>query len=122
MSYTDNNPKTILGLKKSPLHLVPPVAIAHTAQAFGDGAAKYGPYNWRDNKVSSSIYVSAAKRHLDSWFDGEDKSSDANVHHLGHAIACLAIILDAEATGNLIDDRPTPGAMARVLADLEIKE
>jgi hypothetical protein len=32
------------------------------------------------------------------------------VHHLGHAMACCAILLDARETGNLADNRPTPGA------------
>jgi hypothetical protein len=119
MGLPDNNPKTALGIKKAPLHLVPPVATALEAMAFADGDRKYGPYNWRENKVSASIYISACKRHLDAWFDGEDKSRDARVHHLAHARACLGILLDAEASGALIDDRPPPGATADVLAMLE---
>jgi len=41
------NPKDRIGIKKPPIHLVPPVAIIHEAMAFKDGADKYGPYNWR---------------------------------------------------------------------------
>jgi hypothetical protein len=44
---------------------------------------------------------------LFAWFDGEEVASDSGVHHLGHAMACLAILLDAQETGNLVDDRPT---------------
>jgi hypothetical protein len=121
MEYPDNNPKTVLGIKKIPLHLVPPVAVAHCAMAFGDGAVKYGPYNWREKTVSSSIYVGAMKRHIDAWWDGEELSSDANVHHLGHAMACLAILLDAQSVDKLNDDRPTPGGMSELIAALESK-
>ena len=72
MNYPDNNPKTALGILKVPLHLVPPSAKHYLALAFKDGAAKYGPYNWRDKTVSSSVYVAAAGRHIDAWWDGED--------------------------------------------------
>lgn len=108
--YPDNNPKTAIGVTKVPLHLVPPSAKHYLALAFKDGAAKYGPYNWRDNKVSCSVYVGAAQRHLDAFWDGEDLSRDAKVHHLGHVMACCAIILDAMSIEMLNDDRPTKGA------------
>lgn len=102
----DNNPKTRFGVTKPPMHLIPATALAHEACAFRDGAQKYGPYNWRENQVSASIYVAAAMRHLESWFNGERCAQDSGVHHLGHARACLAILLDAEEIGKLNDDRP----------------
>ena len=74
--------------------------------AMMDGAEKYGPYNWRKISVRASIYIDAAKRHLDAWFEGQECASDSKVHHLGHALACCAILLDAQACGRLIDDRP----------------
>lgn len=117
MNYPDNNPKTALGILKVPLHLVPPSAKHYLALAFKDGAAKYGPYNWRDKTVSSSVYVAAAARHMDAWWDGEEVSSDAKVHHLAHAMACLAIILDAQTVGKLNDDRPTQGAASQLQLD-----
>lgn len=115
--YPDDNPKTAVGVTKVPLHLVPPSASHHLALAFKDGAAKYGPYNWRDHTVSASVYVAAAKRHIDAWWDGEDLSADAKVEHLAHAMACMAIILDAASVGKLNDDRPAPGAAARLQAE-----
>jgi hypothetical protein len=117
MDNPDNNPKTAIGVTKVPLHLVPPSATHYLALAFKDGAAKYGPYNWRDKTVSSSVYIAAAKRHMDAWWDGEAVSSDAKVHHLAHALACIAIILDAESVNKLNDDRPTAGAAARLQAE-----
>jgi hypothetical protein len=69
------------------------------------------------------VYVDAALRHLNAWFDGEQEASDSGVHHLGHARACMAILLDAEATGNLIDDRPAEGrgAFCSTLEQLNAK-
>lgn len=99
------NPKDILGRAKVSLSKLPSIAIAWGAAAMMDGARKYDAYNWRGNSVIASIYVDAAKRHLDLWFEGQREAEDSDVHHLGHAIACCAILLDAEATGNLDDDR-----------------
>lgn len=110
MTYRNNDPKGALGALKIPLHLVPPSAIHGLAEALADGARKYGPYNWRDNNVSATTYISALKRHVDAWFDGEEVASDSLVHHLKHAGACIAIVLDAMSIGTLVDDRPTPGA------------
>ena len=71
-----------------------------------EGAEKYGPYNWRDNAIHASIYVDAAIRHLLAWFEGEEVDLQSGISHLGHAMACCAIILDARMHANLLDDRP----------------
>lgn len=102
----DDNPKTRFGVAKPPLHLIPATALAHEACAFRDGANKYGPYNWREAAVSSSTYVGAALRHINAWFNGETVAQDSGVHHLAHARACLAILIDAAECGKLNDDRP----------------
>lgn len=114
------NPKELFGQTKPQLHLVPPAFSIYTATAFRDGAKKYGPYNWRENAVIASTYVSAAKRHLDSWWDGEQFAEDSGVHHLAHAAACLAIIIDCIETGNLKDDRPLPGNAAALIKRLTV--
>ena len=99
------NPKDLVGVKKVDPSLVPSIAVMHEACAFMDGARKYGPFNWRDNAVQARIYIAAALRHIDYWAAGEETAKDSGYHHLGHARACLAILLDAQATGNLIDNR-----------------
>jgi hypothetical protein len=121
----NDNPKDVAGRNKVPLSLVPAVALAHEAEAFrygayeaprADGGRGYGPYNWRQTPVRASVYVDAALRHLLDYFDGENRAPDSRAHHLGHARACLAIVLDALEQGTLVDDRPTPGTAAVVLA------
>lgn len=102
----DTNPKEAVGSTKLPLHLIPAAAIAHTSLAFYEGATKYGSYNWRVSGVRASTYQSAAKRHLDKWFNGDDCDPDTKVHHLANAAACCLILLDAEVQGKLNDDRP----------------
>lgn len=112
------NPKDLIGVKKPRLDLVPAALDIHASMAMANGAEKYGPFNWREKPVRASIYIAAARRHLAAWFDGEDTASDSGVHHLGHAAACLAILLDAQATGNLVDDRPPHGAAGPLIEEL----
>lgn len=109
------NPKDLLGIKKVQLNLVPPASVAYQALAMEDGARKYGPYNWRENKVIASIYIAAALRHLYQYLDGEENTSDTGVPNLGAVLACIGIIVDAKETGNLIDDRPKPGPMSALV-------
>ncbi|MGN6819302.1 MAG: dATP/dGTP diphosphohydrolase domain-containing protein [Sphingomonas sp.] len=104
------NPKDLVGATKPDVSLVPPAGILWEAQAMMDGARKYGPYNWRENKVLARVYVAAAIRHLYQYLDGEDVDPISQAKHIGHARACLGIIADATVTGNLKDDRPKPGA------------
>lgn len=114
-----SNPKDLLGIKKVSITKLPMVGVAHGAHAMMYGAAKYGPYNWRDNAVIASIYIDASMRHLAAWFDEkEEVASDSGVHHLGHVLANMAILLDAMETGNLVDDRPKDGKFASVIARL----
>ena len=117
----DNNPKSQYGILKPPMHLVPPAAKIYMAMGFADGAEKYGPYNWRENRVAASIYYGASQRHEDCWWDGEDFARDSHKHHIAHAMSCLGIIADAIETGNLVDDRPLPGAAADLIERLTVK-
>lgn len=110
-----SNPKDVIGSKKVPLRMVPGTALAHQAMAHMDGDFKYGPRNWRTAGVRASIYVDAALRHIEDWYDGhEEIPKDSVAHHLGHAIACLNIILDAMECGKLTDDRPVGGPVSSV--------
>lgn len=115
------NPKDLLGQKKVDLSLIPPAALIYIALAMEDGEKKYGPYNFREKKVRARVYLAAAMRHIAAKLDGEELASDSLKPHLAHAMACLAIYVDAEETGNLQDDRPSPGAASRLIAKWEKK-
>lgn len=119
--YPDNNPKTAIGVTKVPLHLVPPSAKHFLGLALADGARKYGAYNWRDHAISISVYKAAAERHLDAFWDGEDLAPDSQVHHVAHAMACCALILDALTIGKLNDDRPAKGAAPQLQVEYATK-
>lgn len=104
-----SNPKDIVGSDKVPLHLWPTTATTLGAMALLDGALKYGRSNFRVVGVRASIYYDAVNRHINAWFEGEDDDPDSGLPHLAHALACLAVIVDAQAAGVLRDDRMTPG-------------
>jgi hypothetical protein len=112
---TKTNPKDLIGRKKCPLSLVPPVSLIYQAEAMRCGAEKYGAYNWRTKKVKATIYVDAALRHIMAYLDGENIALDSARPHIGHALACLGILADATEGGFLEDDRPVKGAAAKVL-------
>jgi hypothetical protein len=100
------NPKDVIGSGKLPLELVPDTAPIYMATSFLEGALKYGRFNWRIAGVRASIYVAAARRHLDKWWNGEDvdkcidpetgEDTGTGVHHPPRAdVAKLIASLDA---------------------------
>jgi hypothetical protein len=116
------NPKTAAAAKKLALHLVPPAATALTADTMEEGADKYGAYNFRDVPVKISVYVAAIKRHVAAYEAGDDVDRDSKRGNtnLGAILACAAILADATAHGNLVDDRAkSPGTAALFYAKKE---
>ena len=114
------NPKQRYGDLKAPLGLMPSSALFCMAQALKNGAAKYGQYNWRETKVETMTYIHACLRHVYSYLDGEAIDPESGASHLGHAMACLAILADAEANDGLIDNRPKPGCIGQILRDAAV--
>lgn len=114
MAYQGGNPKAAAAIGKPKFNAIPPSALRELGGAMHNGWEKYGIVNWRvpGQEVSASTYVDAMLRHLHAWQEGGKCSADTThifpegVHHLGHAMACCAILIDAEKHGCLIDDRP----------------
>ncbi len=115
----ETNPKDMIGSDKLPIHLWPTTATMMGCLGFLNGALKYGRANFRAVGVRASIYYDAARRHIDAWFEGEDIDPDDKVPHLAAALACLAIIVDAQAAGKLTDDRNFPGGYRKLRDELE---
>ncbi len=117
------NPKDLCGMKKPPMTLIPTSSLFYLSRVMELGAKKYTPFNWRNPKtpVKLTVYLAAAWRHLLQILDGENNDPESNNPHAAHAMACFAIILDAQACGTLVDDRPLPGAASKVIAELTTK-
>lgn len=114
-----SNPKDMIGSNKLPLHLWPETATALGCLALLDGNLKYGRTNWRVAGVKASIYFDALKRHINAWFDeGEDNDMDSGLPHLAHALACIAILVDAKAAGRLTDDRLVRGGYRKLIDEI----
>jgi len=119
-----SNPKDALGSAKIDMGLVPDILELAAAEAFLEGALKYGRFNWRVVGVKASIYYAAQKRHMKKWWNGQNIDKATKVHHIKNSIACLAILLDAELYGMLTDDRPpcpNPDAMADAIDAAEAR-
>jgi hypothetical protein len=94
-----------LGEAKIKLSDTPTVGLQLMGQVHSNGAKKYGRFNWRNHRVSSTFYYDAAQRHLMAWFDGETIDPESGLPHLAHVMACCNILLDAEKNGKLNDNR-----------------
>lgn len=103
---SSTNPKRAFGVRKPSAQFIPPVALIEESVVMALGAVKYGAFNWQDDPVDATTYYSAAIRHLLQWFSGEDRDQESGASHLAHVRACMAILLDAQASGKLVDDRP----------------
>ena len=92
---------------KPMLYLVPPQMEEGAARALEFGLKKYAANNWRKG-ISHSELVSAIKRHLNAWNEGEDNADDSGLSHLDHAAADLAMLMNMQVSHPELDDRYKP--------------
>jgi hypothetical protein len=118
--FKPTNPKDRMAISRLDLSLFPDTAVVYGSLGMTEGDCKYGGFNFRVGGVLASVYYAAAKRHLAKWFNGEWADAKTNVPHLGSALACVAIIIDAVECGVLRDDRPPKTALAKLLSDAEL--
>ena len=105
-SVKDTNPKDSIGIRKSPLSVVPLSIVQELGVAMLEGAAKYGRHNYREAGIRESVYFDATIRHLFAYWEGEDIDPDSGMSHLTKAMASLAVWRDAQIQGMYEDDRP----------------
>jgi hypothetical protein len=102
----DSNPKDAIGVLKVGLSNIPLGPLLELAVAMTEGSMKYGRHNYRAIGVRSSVYFDALIRHMFAWWEGEDIDTDSGLSHLVKAMACLAVLRDAQINGKCYDDRP----------------
>lgn len=100
------NPKQAVGQAKPPHSTVPLAVLAEVGVGMFEGSRKYGRHNYRITSILASVYYDATRRHLDSWFEGEDIDPDSGLSHITKAICSLVVLRDAMINGKLADDRP----------------
>lgn len=114
-----SNPKDAAATTRLDLSLFPATARAYGALAMTEGDYKYGAYNYRAAGVNASVYYSAAGRHLDKWYNGEECDPKTGVPHLASALASIAVLIDGIEKGNWTDDRPPQSDVAGLLDRLQ---
>ena len=101
------NPKDLVGVQKWRQYFcVSPRVMWEVGVGMLEGALKYRRFNYRIAGVRASIYIDAAKGHIDSWVEGEDIDPDSGLSHITKAICSLIVLRDSMLDGNFVDDRP----------------
>ena len=102
-----SNPKLIRAQKdgKAPLEYLIWDVLEEEAFVLAHGGEKYGPRNWRRDKILASTYEGAIMRHFLAWAKGEDIDPDSGRSHMAHIRANAGLIMDATRCGQMIDDR-----------------
>ena len=75
------------------------LAIEEYIKVLTFGAEKYSPDNWRKVPDLHRRYYAAARRHMASWKKGEAHDGESGLHHLAHAMCCIAFLLELELEG-----------------------
>lgn len=81
--------------------LVQPLILEEYVKVLTQGAEKYAPNNWRRVEDQRSRYFAALLRHIWAWWKGERSDPEWGLHHLAHAMCCLAFLAEPELEGEL---------------------
>ena len=120
LSVKSTNPKDAVGTKKWRQYCtVPTTIIWELGVAMLEGARKYGRHNYRIAGVRASVYVDAAKGHIDQWWEGEDIDKDSQLSHITKAVASLVVLRDAMIQDRWVDDRPPKTDLDKLRTDLQ---
>ena len=92
---------------KPPFTLIPIEGMEAEALAFDYGRHKYAAWN-HTLPGSQTALADAAARHIWEWVTGVDVDPESGVHVLGHARACLSMLLTRIRLHPEWDDRRTP--------------
>jgi hypothetical protein len=106
MADKPTNPKDIIGIRKSPMSVIPTPVLVEVGIGMLEGASKYGRHNWRAMGVRASVYYDATMRHMIAWWEGEDIDKDSDLSHVTKAICSLMVLRDAMIQEKYTDDRP----------------
>lgn len=97
--------KDAIGDSSKPrLSLIPKEALWAMGGALTYGEKHYGAHNWRKG-IKISILLDAAMRHINEFNAGENIDEKSQNHHLGNAMANLAMAITLQQTMPEMDDR-----------------
>jgi hypothetical protein len=70
------------------------------------------------SEFALTIYIDALKRHTNKVAEGEWIDPDSKLPHIGHVLACAAIIADSHAAGKLLNDAMYPGGYLKLVEEM----
>ena len=76
--------------------LVPVEVEEELAKALTYGAKKYKANSWQNVEPFNDRYYAALRRHIALWRKGEIIDKESGLHHLSHALTCIAFLLSKE--------------------------
>ena len=82
--------------------MIPILAEEEIVKVFTVGAKKYGDSNWRGG-INFSRNYAAARRHLRSFFKGEEIDSETQTSHLANAAVNIIMMLQFHLEGRAKD-------------------
>lgn len=120
LSSKDTNPKDAVGIKKWRQYCTVPITVIwEIGVGMLEGARKYGRHNYRVAGVRASVYIDAAKGHIDAWWEGQDTDPDSKLSHITKAICSLVVLRDAMIQNKMVDDRPPKSDVEAISAELQ---
>lgn len=92
---------------KSPVDLLPPVALMEVARILGYGAKKYGDWNWVQYAAEWTWgqLIGSTLRHIFAWMRREDYDPESGHPHLAHAATNLLMLLELVLSQKGVDNR-----------------
>jgi hypothetical protein len=76
--------------------LVPVEVEEELAKVLTYGAKKYKANSWQNVEPFNDRYYAALRRHVAAWRKGEVIDKESGLHHLSHALTCIAFLLSKE--------------------------
>jgi hypothetical protein len=101
---TDESTGGQKGDKPSRYDLIPAYPLDNVARAYGYGASKYAPQNWRKG-YKWSLSFAALMRHAWAFWRGEDNDPESGLPHLAHAAFHCLTMMEFTETHTKLDDR-----------------
>jgi len=121
MSNLKGNKEAKDNKNKPRLSLIPKSALYALGDAMTYGEKKYDAHNWRKG-IPLSYLLDAALRHIQQFNDGENYDEESKAHHLGSAMANLAMAIEMHLTNPDADDRYNKKQDITVLTEEHLAE
>ena len=108
------------GTKEERFDLIPVPALTYLARLYGKGALKYADHNWRLGYDWSKSY-SAAQRHMNSFWAGEDMDPETQIPHVinaaFHMFALATYLTEHPELDDRFETRESERPMAEVVGE-----